>query len=40
MFSHLLALSPIQQSLLKIDITNGESSNLVDGLTDGPEERR
>lgn len=37
MFSHLLALSPIQQSLLKIDITNGESSTLVDGLTDGPD---
>jgi hypothetical protein len=37
MFSYLLALSPIQQSLLKIDISNGESSILVDGLTDGPD---
>lgn len=37
MFSHLLALSPLQQSLLKIDITSGDSSTLVDGLTDGPD---
>ena len=37
MFTHLLALSPLQQSLLKIDITNGQSSTLVDGLTDGPD---
>jgi hypothetical protein len=37
MFSHLLALSPLQRSLLKIDIANGESSTLVDGLTDGPD---
>jgi hypothetical protein len=37
MFSYLLALSPIQQSLLKIDITNGESRTLVEGLTDGPD---
>jgi hypothetical protein len=35
MFSHLLALSPIQHSLLKIDIANGESSTLVDDLTEG-----
>jgi len=37
MFSHLFALSPIQQSLLKIDITNGQSITLVEGLTDGPD---
>jgi hypothetical protein len=37
MFSYLLALSPIQQTLLKIDITSGESSTLVEGLTDGPD---
>jgi len=37
MFGYLLALSPIQQTLLKIDITNGESSALVEGLTDGPD---
>jgi hypothetical protein len=37
MFSYLLALSPIQQTLVKIDITNGESSTLVEGLTDGPD---
>ena len=37
MFSHLFALSPIQQSLLKIDISTGESSTLVEGLTDGPD---
>lgn len=37
MFRYLLALSPLQQSVLKVDITNGESSILVDGLTDGPD---
>jgi hypothetical protein len=37
MFSHLFALSPIQQSLLKIDIASGESSTLVERLTDGPD---
>ena len=37
MFSPLLALSPIQQSLLKIDITSGQVSTLVDGLPDGPD---
>jgi hypothetical protein len=37
MFSHLLALSPLQQSLLKIDITSGEPSTLVGGLTDEPD---
>jgi hypothetical protein len=37
MFSHLLALSPLQQSILKIDIATGESSTLVDGLTDEPD---
>jgi DNA-binding beta-propeller fold protein YncE len=37
MFSYLLALSPIQQALLRIDITKGESSTLVEGLTDGPD---
>jgi hypothetical protein len=37
MFSYLLALSPLHQSLLRIDITTGESSTLVDGLTDGPD---
>jgi len=37
MFSYLLALSPIQQSLLKIDIANGESTTLVEGLTDDPD---
>ncbi|BBZ52728.1 hypothetical protein H7H82_03065 [Mycobacterium heidelbergense] len=37
MFGYLLALSPIQQSLVKIDTTTGESSTLVDGLTDGPD---
>ena len=37
MFSYLLALSPLQKSLLKIDITNGESSTLLDGLTEGPD---
>ena len=37
MFSRLLALSPLDKSLLKIDIATGESSTLVDGLTDGPD---
>jgi hypothetical protein len=37
MFSHLLALSPLDKSLLKIGIATGESSTLVDGLTDGPD---
>jgi DNA-binding beta-propeller fold protein YncE len=37
MFSYLLALSPIEKSLLKIDIATGESGALVDGLTDGPD---
>jgi hypothetical protein len=37
MFSHLLALSPIQKSLLKIDIAIGGSSTLVEALTDGPD---
>jgi hypothetical protein len=37
MFGYLLALSPIQQMLLKIDITTGESTTLVDRLTDGPD---
>ena len=37
MFIRLLALSPLDKSLLKIDIATGESSTLVDGLTDGPD---
>ena len=37
MFSRLLALSPLDKSLLKLDIATGESSTLVDGLTDGPD---
>ena len=37
MFIRLLALSPLDKSLLKIDIATGESSTLVDGLSDGPD---
>ena len=37
MFIRLLALSPLDKSLLKLDIATGESSTLVDGLTDGPD---
>ena len=37
MFNYLLALSPLKQSLLKIDLTTGKSSTLVDGLTGEPD---
>jgi hypothetical protein len=37
MFSYLLALSPLQRSILKIDIEKGESSTLVEGVTDEPD---
>src|SRR5262245_48517181 len=37
MFSYLLALSPLQRSILKIDIETGESNTVVDGLTDEPD---
>jgi hypothetical protein len=37
MFKHLLALSPLHRSLLKIDIASGESATLVAGLTEEPD---
>jgi hypothetical protein len=37
MFRYLLALSPLQRSMLKVDIETGESSTLVDGLNDEPD---
>jgi hypothetical protein len=37
MFSYLLALSPLQESILKIDIEKGESSTLVYDVTNEPD---
>ncbi|OIN77981.1 hypothetical protein K3U93_03190 [Mycobacterium malmoense] len=37
MFSYLLALDQIQQAILKIDVTNGESTVLVRGLDAAPD---
>ena len=37
MFSYLLALSPIDQEMLKIDVASGESTVLVRGLDASPD---
>lgn len=37
MFRHLLALSPVEQAILKVDIVTGGSTVLLDGLTAIPD---
>jgi hypothetical protein len=37
MFSYLLALNPIEQEMLKIDVASGESTVLVRGLDASPD---
>lgn len=37
MFKHILALSPLEQAIVKVDVASGEPEVLVDGLTAVPD---